>query len=91
MNLHLIVDYRSLNVITVKNQYSLPLIDILLNCLKSVKYFTRLNLQNVYHLIRIQKEDEWKTAFKTWYSLYEYTVMPFDLINVSATFQIYIN
>ena len=91
MNLHLIVDYRSLNVITVKNQYSLPLIDILLNCLKSVKYFTRLNLQNAYHLIRIQKGDEWKTAFKTWYGLYEYTVMLFELINTSVTFQAYIN
>ena len=91
MNLHLIVDYRSLNAVTVKNQYPLPLIDILLNCLESVKYFTRLDLQNVYHLIRIQKGDEWKTAFKTRYGLYKYTVMPFDLINASVTFQVYIN
>ena len=91
MNLHLIVDYRSLNAVTVKNWYSLLLIDILLNRLESVKYFTQLDLWNIYHLIRIQKGDEWKTAFKTWYRLYEYTVMPFDLINVSVTFQAYID
>ena len=91
MNLHLIVDYQSLNAVTVKNWYSLLLIDILLNRLKSVKYFTQLNLWNAYHLIRIQKGAEWKMAFKTQYSLYEYTVMPFDLINASVTFQIYID
>ena len=91
MNLHLIVNYWFLNAVTVKNWYSLPLIDILLNRLKSVKYFTQLNLWNVYHLIRIQKKDEWKTAFKTQYSLYEYIMMSFDLINTSVTFQVYID
>ena len=91
MNLHLIVDYRSLNAVTVKNRYSLPLIDTLLNRLEGVKYFTQLDLRNAYHLIRIRKEDEWKTAFKTRYSLYEYTVMSFDLINTSVTFQAYID
>ena len=91
MNLHLIVDYWFLNTVTVKNWYLLPLIDILLNCLEDVKYFTRLNLRNVYYLIRIRKEDKWKTAFKTRYGLYEYTVMLFELINVSVTFQVYIN
>ena len=30
-------------------------------------------------------------AFKTWYDLYKYTVMLFDLINISVTFQVYIN
>ena len=91
MNLHLIVDYRSLNAVTVKNRYPLPLIDILLNRLEGVKYFTRLNLRNVYHLIKIWERDEWKTAFKTRYGLYEYTVMSFDLINTSVTFQVYID
>ena len=91
MNLHLIVDYQFLNTVTVKNWYLLLLIDIFLNHLESVKNFTQLNLWNVYYLIKIQKRDEWKTAFKTWYSLYEYTVMPFDLINISVTFQVYIN
>ena len=91
MNLHLVVDYRSLNTVTVKNRYPLPLIDTLLNRLEGVKYFTRLNLRNAYHLIRIREGDEWKTAFKTQYGLYEYTVMPFDLINASVTFQVYID
>ena len=91
MNLRLVVDYRSLNAVTVKNRYPLPLIDTLLNRLEGVKYFTRLDLQNAYHLIRIWEGDEWKTAFKTRYGLYEYTVMPFGLTNASVTFQAYID
>ena len=58
MNLRLIVDYRSLNAVTVKNRYPLPLIDTLLNRLEGAKYFTRLNLRNAYHLIRIREGDE---------------------------------
>ena len=35
--------------------------------------------------------DEWKTAFKTRYGLFEYTVMPFRITNASSLFQRYVN
>jgi hypothetical protein len=38
-------------------------------------------------LIQIKSGDEWKMALKTWYRLYEYTIMPFQLSNTAATFQ----
>ncbi len=41
--------------------------------------------------MRIKEGDEWKTAFRTRYSHFEYQVMPFRLTNATAMFQDYIN
>ena len=90
-SLRLCVDYRGLNKVTIKNRHPLPLISEILDRLSGARYFTKLDLKDAYHRIRIREGDEWKTAFRTRYGHFEYTVMPFGLANAPATFQAYIN
>lgn len=90
-SLRFCVDYRALNKITKKNRYPLPLIDETLNRIRSAKVFTRLDLRAAFNLIRIKEGDEWKTAFRTRYGLFEYLVMPFGLTNAPATCQQFVN
>uniref|UniRef100_A0A3Q3FUQ0 ribonuclease H n=1 Tax=Kryptolebias marmoratus TaxID=37003 RepID=A0A3Q3FUQ0_KRYMA len=71
------IDFRGLNQITVKNRYPLPLIDSVHERLHSATIFSKLDLRNAYHLVRIREGDEWKTAFKTPLGHFKYLVMPF--------------
>ena len=78
------IDYRQLNNITVKNKYPLPLLSSTFEPLTQATVFTKLNLRNAYHLVRIRDGDEWKTGFNTYLGHFEYLVMPFGLTNVQA-------
>ena len=85
--LRLCVDYRGLNRITIKNRGALPLITESLDRLMKARVYTKLDLREAYHRVRITKGDKWKTAFRTRYGHFKYTVMPFSLTNAPAQFQ----
>jgi hypothetical protein len=85
------VDYRALNSATVKNRYPLPLIAEMLDRVCGARIFTKLDLRNANHLIRIKEGDEYKTVFRTRYGQFEYRVMPIGSKNAPATFQAYID
>ena len=89
--LRLCVDYRGLNRITVKNRTPLPLMTETFDRLRRAKIYTKIDLKDAYHRLRIRAGDEWKTAFCTRYGHFEYQVVPFGLANAPATFQAYIN
>ncbi|KAF8758990.1 Chromo (CHRromatin Organization MOdifier) domain [Rhizoctonia solani] len=87
----LVVDYRRLNNRTKKNVYPLPRPDDLMAQLRGAKVFTKLDLRWGYNNVQVKEGDEWKTAFRTKYGLYESLVMTFGLTNAPAAFQHFMN
>ena len=59
--------------------------------LSKAKWFTALDICGAYNLVRMVEGDEWKTAFRTRYGLFESWVIPFGLTNAPADFQKFIN
>ena len=85
------VDYRKLNTITIKYWYPIPLIQETLNQLSQTCWFSKFDIIAAFNKMRIQESKEWKTAFKTWYRLYKYLVMPFSLENSPSSFLHFVN
>ena len=89
--LRLCVDYQQLNKLTIFNKYPLPIMTELRERVAGATIFTKLDLKDGYHLIRIRKGDERKTAFCTRYGHSVYKLMTFGQVNAPATFQTMMN
>jgi hypothetical protein len=89
--LRLCVDYRPVNVVTIKNKYPPPRIDILFDQLVGAQVFSKIDLCSGYHQIKICVEDIPKTTFTTRYGLFEYLVISFGLMNAPAQFMYLMN
>ena len=76
--LRLCIDYRQLNRVTIKNRYPLLRIDDLFDQLRGAQVYSKIDLHTGYHQLRVREVDIPKTAFKTRYGHFEFTVMPLN-------------
>ena len=85
-SLLLVQDYRKLNQVTIKDKTPLPLIGEVIDKLKEVKYFNKLDLIWGYNNVWIKEGDEWKAVFLTNKGLFKPQVMYFGLCNSPGIF-----
>ena len=57
-SLRLIVDYRGLNKVTIRNTYALPLMSSLLEQINGARVFTKIDLRGADNLVHIRPGDE---------------------------------
>lgn len=87
-SLRICVDYRQLNLRTVKDAYALPRIDDLLEGLGGNVFYSVLDMRKGYHQVDIQEDDKPLTAFTVGpLGFYEYNRLPLGLSNAPATYQ----
>ncbi len=85
------VNYWKLNALIKRDRYSILLINEVLAQIQDSKYLTRLNIIITFNKLRMSSESENLTTFVTFFNVYKYKVMLFELINELAFFQHYIN
>ncbi len=91
-SLRFCVNDKKLNQLIKKNKYSLSLIAETLAHLKKTQYFTKLNIRQAFHRIKITDlESENLTTFRIRFDVYKYRVLSFELCNKSITYQHYMN
>ena len=75
----MVINYQELNAIMISPEYPLLTIQEILDMLHGAKVFPTIDMEQGFHQLRVEPNDQYKTAFRTCMGQYESRVMPFGL------------
>nr|XP_027102928.1 uncharacterized protein LOC113724201 [Coffea arabica] len=81
------VDFRNLNEACPKDDFPLPITELMVNATTGHEALSFLDGSSGYNQIRMAPENEELTTFRTPKGIYCYKIMPFGLKNTGATYQ----
>ena len=84
--LRLVCDWRAPNKANIKNKFAIPPPDMLFDKLNGAKYFSKIDLSQGFHQLRLSEEDKKKSAITTRYGNFEWTVAALGMANVPSVF-----
>lgn len=86
-DVRLCVDYRKLNMQTIKDAYALPNLEESFSALAGSQWFSVMDLKSGYYQVEMEEEDKPKTAFTCPLGFWEFNRMPQGITNAPSTFQ----
>jgi hypothetical protein len=85
-DIRLCVDFCALNRESVKDNFPLPNMELILQQVAGSQMMSLLDGFSGYNQIRVKREDKYKTTFTTRWGTFSYERIPFGLKNAGATF-----
>ncbi|OMJ12783.1 Retrovirus-related Pol polyprotein from transposon [Smittium culicis] len=82
-----VINFRPLNKITIRDEYPLPRIDVILNQLFGCCFYSKLDVLKVFYQIPLHPNSIEASAFSTQDGHFEFLVMPQGMSESPATFQ----
>ena len=86
-DIRLCVDFRNLNIASLKDNFGLPNMDFMLQQVIGFELMSMMDGFLGYNQVLKKESEPFKKKFTTPWETYVYVRMPFGLINVDATFQ----
>ena len=85
--IHLCIDYRRLNEVTINDPFQMPCIEDLLNQAAGATWLSKLDLNKGFYQVPLSTDSQEKTAFCSPWGKFAFKQMPFGLKNAPAAFQ----
>ena len=88
MSIHIVVDYRKLNSVTVYDPFYMPLTEEVIARLGQAQFLSKLDLAKGFHQVPMADDSKDFTTLSCKFGKCRYLRMPFGLRNVPSTSQV---